>query len=89
MSKLTLLERVQDEADLCRNEGASDIAALLDEVAAALAAQAVPSDVERDAERYRWLRDANKSDAALPYDELIALSMDSLDAAIDEEIGKA
>lgn len=53
------------------------------------AAQAVPSDVERDAERYRWLRDANKSDAALPYDELIALSMDSLDAAIDEEIGKA
>lgn len=32
-----LLQRVQDEADLCRNEGASDIAALLDEVAVALA----------------------------------------------------
>lgn len=28
-----LLERVQDEADLCRNEGAQDIANLLDEVA--------------------------------------------------------
>jgi hypothetical protein len=26
-----LLERVQDEADLCRNEGAQDIADLLDE----------------------------------------------------------
>lgn len=39
MSK-TLRERVMDEADLCRNEGADDIARLLDEVAAALADQA-------------------------------------------------
>lgn len=37
MSSPTLLQRVQDEADLCRNEGATDIAALLDEVAVALA----------------------------------------------------
>ena len=28
-----LISRLQDEADLCRNEGASDIAALLDEAA--------------------------------------------------------
>jgi len=31
-----LLARLQDEADLCRNEGANDIAALLDEAAKAL-----------------------------------------------------
>ena len=31
-----LVERLQDEADLCRNEGADDVAALLDEAAAAL-----------------------------------------------------
>jgi hypothetical protein len=28
---LPIVERLSDEADLCRNEGASDIAALLDE----------------------------------------------------------
>ena len=32
----TLIQRLQDEADLCRNEGADDIAALLDEAAEAL-----------------------------------------------------
>lgn len=32
----TLVDRIEGEADLCRNEGASDIAALLDEAAAAL-----------------------------------------------------
>lgn len=39
MDKQTdLISRLQDEADLCRNEGASDIAALLDEAVAALQA---------------------------------------------------
>jgi hypothetical protein len=37
----------------------------------------------RDAERYRWLRDADRSDESLPYSDLLALSMESLDAAID------
>lgn len=37
MDKQTdLILRLQDEADLCRNEGADDIAALLDEAVAAL-----------------------------------------------------
>jgi hypothetical protein len=31
-----LISRLQDEADLCRNDGANDIAALLDEAVAAL-----------------------------------------------------
>lgn len=31
-----LILRLQDEADLCRNDGASDIAALLDEAAEAM-----------------------------------------------------
>lgn len=36
-----LISRLQDEADLCRNEGASDIAALLDEATEALRLQRV------------------------------------------------
>jgi hypothetical protein len=38
MSKevMNLIERLSDEADLCRNEGANDIAVLLDEAAKAL-----------------------------------------------------
>lgn len=36
-----MMERLQDEADLCRNEGASDIAALLDEAAEALRVERV------------------------------------------------
>ena len=36
-----LISRLQDEADLCRNEGASDIAALLDESAEALRVERV------------------------------------------------
>jgi hypothetical protein len=35
---MTLQERLSDEADLCRNEGADDIAALLDEAGRAIAA---------------------------------------------------
>lgn len=35
----SLVERLRDEADLCRNETATDIANLLDEAAAALSAQ--------------------------------------------------
>jgi hypothetical protein len=38
-----LRQRLADEADLCRNDGADDIAALLDEARAALAAPSVPS----------------------------------------------
>ena len=34
----TLIERLQTEADLCRNEGADDIARLLDEAVAELTA---------------------------------------------------
>lgn len=37
MDKQTdLISRLQDEADLCRNDGASDIAALLDEAGEAM-----------------------------------------------------
>ena len=42
MGKQTdLISRLQDEADLCRNEGASDIAALLDEATEALRVERV------------------------------------------------
>jgi hypothetical protein len=34
-----LISRLQDEADLCRNDGATDIAALLDEAVGALRAE--------------------------------------------------
>jgi hypothetical protein len=36
-TEAALVQRLQDEADLCRNEGADDIARLLDEAVAALA----------------------------------------------------
>ncbi len=42
MDKQTdLISRLQDEADLCRNDGASDIAALLDEATEALRVERV------------------------------------------------
>ena len=44
-----LVERLMDEADLCRNDGATDIAALLDDAVEELKA------ARKDAERYRWL----------------------------------
>lgn len=37
-----LIQRLQNEADLCRNDGASDIAALLDEAVKALQVAAAP-----------------------------------------------
>lgn len=68
MSK-TLRERVMDEADLCRNDGADDIARLLDEVAAALAdqAQAEPDRrLELAMQNYeRWKAHAIKLSARL------------------------
>jgi hypothetical protein len=36
MPDATLIQRLNDEADLCRNEGAADIASLLDEARAAI-----------------------------------------------------
>lgn len=42
MDKQTdLISRLQDEADLCRNDGANDIAALLDEATEALRVERV------------------------------------------------
>ena len=38
-----LIQRLSDEADLCRNDGATDIAGLLDDTIAALEQQAAPS----------------------------------------------
>lgn len=55
----TLIDRLNNEADLCRNDGADDIANLLGEAVAAL--EEAEKD-RRDAERYRWLRE--NADAA-------------------------
>lgn len=52
-----LSQRLADEADLCRNDGADDIAALLDETVRAIAH--LKEQVEHataDACRYRWMR---------------------------------
>lgn len=43
----------------------------------------VTAAVEQDAARYRWLRDADRSDPVIPYDELLCYAGESLDAAID------
>lgn len=47
-----LIQRLRDEADLCRAETADDIARLLDEAAAALDLQS------KEAARYHWMRAA-------------------------------
>ncbi len=55
-----LIQRLRDEGDLCSNEGASDIAALLDEAVNALEAPPpITQDkaLKADADRYHWLRD--------------------------------
>lgn len=44
----TLVERLSNEADLCRNEGADDIAELLDEAVEALAVRRVAPEVAAD-----------------------------------------
>ena len=44
---------------------------------------AVPEDVRRDAERYRFIRDADRSDALISYDDLMTFAAGSLDEAID------
>lgn len=55
----SLLARVSDEADLCRNEGANDIANLLDEVAAVLQAHSARGTVEEKIIQIArdWVRD--------------------------------
>lgn len=48
--------------------------------------RALVAEVERlnkDAARYRFLRDADRSDPAIDYETLLSLSMESMDAAID------
>lgn len=57
-----LISRLQDEADLCRNDGAGDIAALLDEAATALEAEKRKSDANGWRQKAAaWLR--SKADA--------------------------
>ena len=50
----TLIQRLSDEADLCRNDGATDVAKLLDDAVYALVNQAAQIEALRaDAETYR------------------------------------
>ena len=50
----TLIQRLSDEADLCRNDGATDVAKLIDDAVYALVNQAAQIEALRaDAETYR------------------------------------
>ena len=52
----TLIQRLSDEADLCRNDGATDVAKLIDDAVYALVNQAAQIEALRaDAERLRAL----------------------------------
>jgi hypothetical protein len=64
MTTPTLIQRLADEADLCRHDGADDIAALLDEAAAALA-QPVPDAVPPEPQHIRdfWQAAAKAGEA--------------------------
>ena len=69
-SDTPLLERIQDEADLCRNEGAQDIANLLDEAARAI------DEAQRDTEAIRTLMNMHNlggwTDAVAPMKRALA-----------------
>ena len=88
-----LIQRLSDEADLCRNDGATDIAGLLDEAQSALEQQAAQIEALRaDTERYRWLRNQKESlyylipgaREAMGFVDLADMpQFDELDAAID------
>ena len=54
-----LIERLRDEADLCRNEGADDIARLLDEACAALAAPTDRAEPLTEEQRLHLAQAAN------------------------------
>lgn len=60
MDKQTdLISRLQDEADLCRNDGATDIAALLDEATEALRVERVVlAELALKTERHKPLMQA-------------------------------
>lgn len=53
-----------------------------------LQSPAVGPDDARDAARYRFIRDADRSDEALDYGSLMELAMESMDAAIDEAMAR-
>ncbi len=76
----TLIQRLSDEADLCRNDGATDVAKLIDDAVYEIVRQmnnvkwmklrveqqaAQIAALRADAERYRWLRDNNRGSWAI------------------------
>ena len=95
-----LLTRLRDEADLCRNDGAADVAALLDEAAGSIEdLQLSATASEKDAARYQWLREQMHIAGAAIVEVLqpagdwgnsvTAESPEGLDAAIDAAMEKA
>lgn len=61
---------------------------LLTHMLDATQAPAVGPDDARDAARYRFIRDADRSDEALDCGSLMELAMESMDAAIDEAMAR-
>lgn len=84
-----LIGRINDEAELCCNEGADDISRLLVEASVALGSQALEIEALRaDAGRHRWLREngmygAPKVAVKDGYGGKELAMGDYLDAAID------
>jgi hypothetical protein len=61
---------------------------LLTHMLDATQAPAAGPDDARDAARYRFIRDADRSDEALDCGSLMELAMESMDAAIDEAMAR-
>ena len=93
-----LIQRLSDEADLCRNDGATDVAKLIDDAVYEIVRQmnnvkwmklrveqqaAQIAALRADAERYRWLR--RTTNAVTSKGERIDVrnNPDLWDAAID------
>lgn len=57
-----LIERLNDEADLCRNDGANDIADLLDEAIKRIAELESENNRLKKKEIYAWLNEHGKDE---------------------------
>ena len=82
-----LVERLQDEADLCRNDGADDIAALLDEAVAEIRGlmQTLRDELDENL-RLRELGGALPDENITAMTERLIRERDSLRAAINEAL---
>ncbi|WP_414497687.1 hypothetical protein [Stenotrophomonas maltophilia] len=81
------MEDMQEEIARLRAELQNAAKAALDAVALSCAKEREADALRVDAERYRFIRDADRSDEKLGYDQILTYSQETLDEAIDAAMG--